>query len=823
MRDYRSICQEMTGQMISVEKIGVESSIGFSSVCNMEISIKPNQHVKLVLQGILNPQTVQDQPDWDNSEIKVIMQDENGNGTTILFHGIINESYVYHESGEAQAIVTALSGSSILDRKKVCRSFQNIQLTYGSIIQKKVGDAGGSVRLPATDTACIQRPVIQYEETDWELCKRMASHMGTILYCNPAVLEPSLQAGINAEDKAAAIMGQEYKAYAGAVLPNGETGICYEMQCCENYKVGSMAESPFGKLCIYEKNIFFNSGELYFTYRLCYPRDIHMDTIYNPKIQGLMLEGEVTDTKEETVYVRFDIDGKDGEALFPYQWTPVSGNIMYCMPEKGTKVKVYFGSKNGREAWAVAGLRQNGNNPVTGKRTLQSPNGKQVQLYPEQLSLKGKAQPGKKLSIELTDNRSISLQSNTVLALYSNNGIRLNAPYITVTTPTELHVCRTSLDMMRDKLNKSGSKNPATGGECNIDDSILTMGQEFNLLSQQGILQGTEYIRYNAFQDAPEEAEVSENTFSMWKWAGCILAGVAVVAAVALIAAYAASVVFSGGAMLAAAPIIVAGVVSLVGGAVVAAKAASDYDNQTNSSPLEYMGYALLGAAAGAVAGFAIAAAPYTAQMLAQQALLMLPGAVVNPLTVSIVSGGAMLVTEGITFSNLVFTHYNMVELVSGENVLKDWMTACNEANGENTYNILSGASFIASMGIMFMGVDYMNAMRQVSSGNEGGRRTVNGFDTTVSAGKQGKHIVGNNNFIEGRSIFNGTVDDAQRLVDNFAGTGEWIGTNKERVNFGEVIGQYVNPATNEAVDTTVGIIHYSKTGTHIVPAQPIQ
>ena len=122
------------------------------------------------------------------------------------------------------------------------------------------------------------------------------------------------------------------------------------------------------------------------------------------------------------------------------------------------------------------------------------------------------------------------------------------------------------------------------------------------------------------------------------------------------------------------------------------------------------------------------------------------------------------------------------------------------------------------------------SAAARVTSGHEsgsksskGGTRTVNGFDTTVNTGKQGKHIIGNNNYIEGRSVFNGTVDDAQRLVDDFAGTGEWIGTNKERVNFGEVIGQYVNPATNEAVDTTVGIIHYSKTGTHIVPAQPIQ
>ena len=122
-------------------------------------------------------------------------------------------------------------------------------------------------------------------------------------------------------------------------------------------------------------------------------------------------------------------------------------------------------------------------------------------------------------------------------------------------------------------------------------------------------------------------------------------------------------------------------------------------------------------------------------------------------------------------------------------------------------------------------GMDYQDIWEagKASKGIEGGTRTLNGFDTTVNTGKQGKHIIGNNNYIEGRSVFNGTVDDAQRLVDEFAGTGEWIGTNKERVNFGEVIGQYVNPATNEAVDTTVGIIHYSKTGTHIVPAQPIQ
>ena len=106
---------------------------------------------------------------------------------------------------------------------------------------------------------------------------------------------------------------------------------------------------------------------------------------------------------------------------------------------------------------------------------------------------------------------------------------------------------------------------------------------------------------------------------------------------------------------------------------------------------------------------------------------------------------------------------------------------------------------------------------------SKGGNNSINGFSKNVNAGRQGKHILGNNNYIEGRSIFNGTVNDAQKLVDEFAGTGEWIGQNKERVNFGKVIGKYVNPSTGESVDTTVGMIHYSKTGTHIVPAQLIE
>ena len=99
------------------------------------------------------------------------------------------------------------------------------------------------------------------------------------------------------------------------------------------------------------------------------------------------------------------------------------------------------------------------------------------------------------------------------------------------------------------------------------------------------------------------------------------------------------------------------------------------------------------------------------------------------------------------------------------------------------------------------------------------------GKDVKVNVGQQEKHITGTNNYNQSvnrginRSILS---EDAQNLLDEFAGKGQKIGTNKERVNFGKVIGQYYDASTGKYVDTTNGIIHYDASGkAHIVPARP--
>ena len=99
--------------------------------------------------------------------------------------------------------------------------------------------------------------------------------------------------------------------------------------------------------------------------------------------------------------------------------------------------------------------------------------------------------------------------------------------------------------------------------------------------------------------------------------------------------------------------------------------------------------------------------------------------------------------------------------------------------------------------------------------------------EVKVNRGQQNKHIPGTNEYKNSvksgnkRSIMNGDIKDIQKLLDEKAGTGTMIGDNKERVDFGQVIGQYVNPTTGEVTDTTMGIIHYGNKGAHIVPARP--
>ena len=113
-----------------------------------------------------------------------------------------------------------------------------------------------------------------------------------------------------------------------------------------------------------------------------------------------------------------------------------------------------------------------------------------------------------------------------------------------------------------------------------------------------------------------------------------------------------------------------------------------------------------------------------------------------------------------------------------------------------------------------------------ISKAKETRKLVLKKANLQVKSRKQENHIRGSKYFIEGKSEL--IHKNPQKLVDKFAGTGQKI-TNeipgmpgyRERIDFGEVIGIYKNVDGTISKESTVGMIIYSKDGTHIVPLKP--
>lgn len=93
-----------------------------------------------------------------------------------------------------------------------------------------------------------------------------------------------------------------------------------------------------------------------------------------------------------------------------------------------------------------------------------------------------------------------------------------------------------------------------------------------------------------------------------------------------------------------------------------------------------------------------------------------------------------------------------------------------------------------------------------------------------INPEKQAKHIKGCPEYIDGRSYLTISEDKAQKIINEKSGTGSLVydrkglWKKKELIDCDEVIGVDINKSTREETSTDKGTIHYSKSGTHLVP-----
>jgi hypothetical protein len=108
--------------------------------------------------------------------------------------------------------------------------------------------------------------------------------------------------------------------------------------------------------------------------------------------------------------------------------------------------------------------------------------------------------------------------------------------------------------------------------------------------------------------------------------------------------------------------------------------------------------------------------------------------------------------------------------------------------------------------------VDAVNAIKRLE--------VPESLSKNIHSGQQGKHILGHNNFVPGRSPLIEGIDP-QKLLDGIH-LGQYpivrvTPRSQPIVDFGFPIGLY------EGNPTRYGIIHSGRNGAHIVPANPLQ
>lgn len=387
-----------------------------------------------------------------------------GKENKVLFVGLIEKVEFQIENKFIKATIYCVSTSVLMDRKKKRRSFQNPQMTYMQVINSIISEYEDSSLIWQTGAdRAIKYPLIQYDETDWEFIKRLASHFHTVIYPESQVSDITLYLGCkkgrvqeqiqdrHIEFSRVGIRDNYYTEGGFEEKKNREEASCLEVTDRDDWNVGDTILWEEFKYIVYRKKIVFSKGEVNYTYLLGTDYFLYRKKRANANLSGCSIKGEVKKTEKENVYLQLEIDEEDN-AQFPWSWAPETGNLCYCMPETGTKAVLYFASGDEKDGIALHTLRINPESDIFSdiqNREIHTLHDKRIALYPERLFVEGK---DKAAGIYINDEDGIQFKSLKGIEINAAQGISIGGKKGMFCAPMDI-VCRTNqsnIEMNRD-------------------------------------------------------------------------------------------------------------------------------------------------------------------------------------------------------------------------------------------------------------------------------------------------------------------------------------------------------------------------------------
>ncbi|MGE6230390.1 HNH endonuclease [Paenibacillus chitinolyticus] len=583
--------------MIGYDQIRVTSPYRMKRIDHVEITWKPGEHGRMKLRGIV------DDADHVGAVLEASLKDEiqlfeNGeDGEEPIFKGLITDVQAVFTQGVYTLEIEAMAGSYLLDVRRKRRSFQQADMDYPALIAAILADyPGHDVICEAGAGVPIGAPVIQYDETDWELLKRLASRFHTMLISDIWSVKPKFSFGIPKLKSRTLPSDTSYKAFkdllayqkaggSGAGLHDTDF-FGYEFESGIRYAIGEELRFKDKPMRVSEASGRMEAGQLKYTYRLSRLEGMYQPRLNNDKLTGISLEGKVLDVKGELVKLHLTIDKEQPKASAHwFAFAPPTGSAMYCMPKAGTDASLYLPDDSCGNAKVLDCVRKNGDSCAkTGNpsnRYFGTEHGSEVELTPTAVNVAGGSKEPLKLSFD--DASGVTITSHKKLTLNAGEDISLY-------TPKRIVIKATSQLMAKKLAAQSG----------------FAIEGEYHFLSENVLAEGRDQTAYPPYNDEPQKGTPPpppppppEKKFSWGKLLGNVVAGLAVVAVVAVAAAFTVATLGAGAVIVGA---VVAGA-AIAGTAAVASMAVSDIMRGEVSDMSDYVMSGLRESVIGAVSG----------------------------------------------------------------------------------------------------------------------------------------------------------------------------------------------------------------------------
>jgi hypothetical protein len=401
-----------------------------------------------------------------------------------LFNGRVTKCSIRSKENVFILEIEAKSYSYFMDIKKKCRSFQDKALSYEelfTLIMKEYGD--GYIYDDISKGKKIPAMLLQYDETDWEFVKRLASHFYGPIYQEVTAKAPVLRVGFEGMKNLGKLENYNFcikkdieKYEKVEALGNKELieqdAISYEIESYENYELGSNAVYQDNKLFMKEKQVVIEEGILIFHYKLTSKNGLAVEKLWNERITGLSLTGEVLNTDKDYVKVHLCIDEKQEESKakqlkYTTMYAATSHAGWYCMPEKGDIVNVYFPSKDEQEAVSVNSIRENESDLEgidTSTKLFRTADGKEIKFTTDAITITSSNSSNKSTGerdityIELKEKEGIHIFSTKPVTIQSDDNLELIAKKkLLITANEEISItCKTSRILVNDRIDLAG-------------------------------------------------------------------------------------------------------------------------------------------------------------------------------------------------------------------------------------------------------------------------------------------------------------------------------------------------------------------------------